>query len=460
MRDPGHTRAQLPSRVTVGTTGIALVGLAVVGWAAMRLSTVDGADPRAWAGVFVGTAVVLGTAAAVAVTRHARTLSLAVARRTLAALARTTHDWMWSTDGRGRFAYSNDAISDLLGYRSEEIIGRAASDLFDAEYLSSWLPELRGIRESVRGWYDVTQRMRHRDGSVIVVESSAQPIVDRRGRVVGFEGSVRPISADRKLADRLAEQRTRVERVLADRALRIAFQPIVNLATGAVAGVEALARFTAEPYQPPEAWFGQAAEVGLGVNLELLALRTALDAVPQLPEDLYVSINASPRTVSDPSFLELLLAPGTPLTRLVLEITEHESIEDYQPLANTLGYARSLGLRLAVDDAGSGYASFRHILKLRPDHIKLDRDLTAGIDRDPARRALASAVVVFALELDASVTAEGVETEAELDTLRSLSVDAAQGYYLARPATDPAEWSRWPSRSLRVLLVGRAVGTA
>ena len=137
----------------------------------------------------------------------------------------------------------------------------------------------------------------------------------------------------------------------------------------------------------------------------------------------------------------------------MLEITEHESVSDYEPLTNTLGFARSRGLRLAVDDAGSGYASFRHILTLRPDYIKLDRDLTAGIDTDAARRALASAVVMFALELDAQVTAEGVETEGELDTLCSLSVDAAQGYYLARPSTDPVEWARWAGRRLGV--VGR-----
>ena len=374
-------------------------------------------------------------------------------RQTFASVAETTHDWIWSTDRSGRLTYSNGASRELIGYDPDELVGRSAYELIDGATRAAWQDRVEDLGRRGRGWSDVTLHMQHRDGRVVDIESSAVPIAGRDGRILGFEGTARPVPADRVLAESRAVQRERIERVLAERSIRIAFQPIVSLSTGAMVGVEALARFDAQPYQPPDVWLRHADDVGLGTSLELQALEAALDHVPLLPPGLYVSINASPRTIADPAFLELLLAHDTPLNRLVLEITEHESIPDYAPLTNTLGYARSRGLRLAVDDAGSGYASFRHILTLRPDYIKLDRDLTAGIDTDAARRALASAVVMFALELDAVVTAEGVETAGELDTLTSLSVDAAQGYYLARPSTDPNEWRRWAGRRLRI--VGR-----
>jgi PAS domain S-box-containing protein len=374
-------------------------------------------------------------------------------QHTLAALAATTHDWLWSTDRHGRLTYSNSG-STLLGYLPDELMGREAYELIDPVGLAEWRARVSELGRGGSGWSDVTLHMRHRDGHLVDIECSAAPIPGRDGRMVGFEGSARPLSADVALATTRARQRRRVEQILTDRAVRIAFQPIVSLTSGSVVGVEALARIDSGaglPYQPPDVWLRDASDVGLGVSLELQALRSALDSVALLPAGLYVSINASPRTIADPAFLELLLSHDTPLDRLVLEITEHESVADYEPLTNTLSFARSRGLRLAVDDAGSGYASFRHILTLRPDYIKLDRDLTAGIDTDAARRALASAVVMFALELDAEVTAEGVETAGELDTLCSLSVDAAQGYYLARPSTEPEDWSRWSGPTLRLV---------
>jgi PAS domain S-box-containing protein len=373
-------------------------------------------------------------------------------QHTLSSLAEITHDWLWSTDRSGRLTYSNSG-STLLGYLPEEVMGREAYELIDPADLPDWRARVSELGRSGRGWSDVTLHMRHRDGRLVDIECSAAPIPGRDGRIQGFEGTARPLSADVALATTRARRRSRIEHILTERAVGIAFQPIVSLATGAVVGVEALARIDSDPYIPPDIWLRDAADVGLDVSLELQALECALDCCALLPAGLYISINASPRTIGDPAFLELLLSHETPLDRLVLEITEHESVADYTPLTNTLGFARSRGLRLAVDDAGSGYASFRHILTLRPDYIKLDRDLTAGIDTDAARRALASAVVMFALELDAEVTAEGVETAGELDTLCSLSVDAAQGYYLARPTTDRAEWARWGGR--RLGLVGR-----
>ena len=122
------------------------------------------------------------------------------------------------------------------------------------------------------------------------------------------------------------------------------------------------------------------------------------------------------------------------MSSLVLEITEHEEIRDYSSVAKVLAPLRERGLRLAVDDAGAGYASLRHILQLRPDIIKLDRSLIQNLDQDDTEFFLATALASFARSTGAEIIAEGVETEGELQALKELDVDLAQGYLLARPA--------------------------
>ena len=122
---------------------------------------------------------------------------------------------------------------------------------------------------------------------------------------------------------------------------------------------------------------------------------------------------------------------------LVIEITEHAAVDDYEALATALRRHRAAGLRIAVDDAGAGYASLRHILKLRPDFIKIDLSLVRDIHLDPVRQALVTALVTFASTVGAVLVAEGVEAQAELDMLVGLGVRHMQGYLLCPPCTDP-----------------------
>jgi EAL domain-containing protein (putative c-di-GMP-specific phosphodiesterase class I) len=124
--------------------------------------------------------------------------------------------------------------------------------------------------------------------------------------------------------------------------------------------------------------------------------------------------------------------------RVVLEVTEHAPVSDYGRLNGSLGALRARGVRLAIDDAGSGFSSLQHILRLAPDFIKLDMALTRDVDNDLARRALAAALISFAAEIGAVIVAEGIETRAELETLRELGVRFGQGYYLARPEPFPS----------------------
>lgn len=222
-----------------------------------------------------------------------------------------------------------------------------------------------------------------------------------------------------------------IRRVLRGEGLTMSFQPIFDLGDRRVVGVEGLARFSIEPSRPPDVWFREADDLGLGLELELAAAGVALDHIAQVPDDVFVSVNASPRTVADSDFLELVAK--LPASRVVLEVTEHAPVADYEQLNRALGRLRELGVRLAIDDAGAGYASLRHILQLSPEFIKLDVVLTQGIDTDPTRRALAHALIAFSSQTGAAVIAEGIETQEALETLRTLGVGYGQGYYLARP---------------------------
>jgi EAL domain-containing protein (putative c-di-GMP-specific phosphodiesterase class I)/CheY-like chemotaxis protein len=235
---------------------------------------------------------------------------------------------------------------------------------------------------------------------------------------------------------RREEQRRRVERierVLGGEDLTIAFQPIVDVASRRPVGFEALARFGGDPPRPPDVWFADAEAVGLGVELELAALRAALAAAERLPASAFVAINIGP-AAAESDELAHHLGGVERRRRTVLEITEHAPIADYDALASRLEPLRASGVRLAIDDAGAGFASLRHIVLLRPDFIKLDVSLTRDIDSDVARRALARGLTSFGTEIGTTIVGEGVETASELRTLQELGVRTAQGYFLGRPA--------------------------
>lgn len=223
----------------------------------------------------------------------------------------------------------------------------------------------------------------------------------------------------------------RIDDVVRKAALQMVYQPIFGLATGRVIGFESLARFATDPMRSPDVWFAEAAQVGRAQALESLAIRMALQALSELPQDLYVAVNASPTMIVEGDLASQL--QGHPLRRIVLEITEHEAVENYEDIARVVRPLQAAGLRLAIDDAGAGYASFRHILNLRPEIVKLDVSITRAIDTDNSRRALAAALCGFSRETRCSIVAEGIETAAELATIRQLGIHHAQGYHLGRP---------------------------
>ena len=227
------------------------------------------------------------------------------------------------------------------------------------------------------------------------------------------------------------ETENRIETLLSTSAFTMVYQPIVDLRSGRVAGVEALARFPGSPTLPTAAWFADADAVGLGTQLELAAVEAALAVLGRLPEGVALAVNAGPGTIGEPWFHAMLDAAGP--RRIVAELTEHTEVVDYRDLSEKLKALRKLGVRLSVDDTGAGISSLTHILNLAPDFIKLDIRLTKGIDFDPVRKSLATALVTFANESGAAIIAEGIETAGELETLQRLGAHYGQGYFLGMP---------------------------
>ncbi|MHB1209382.1 MAG: sensor domain-containing phosphodiesterase [Acidimicrobiales bacterium] len=209
----------------------------------------------------------------------------------------------------------------------------------------------------------------------------------------------------------------------------VVLQPIVALVTGAREGVEALSRFPHEWGKAPDEVFADAASIGVGTELEVLALRRAAVQIPHISG--YMAINLSPRTLLDERCHTAL--SEVPAERIILELSEHDPVEDYGLLMETLAPLREKGMRLAIDDVGAGFSSLRHILMTSPDVIKLDRSIVAGVADDQVLRTLVRSLADFGHGAGATVVAEGVETGNDALTLRDVGVDYGQGWYFARP---------------------------
>jgi PAS domain S-box-containing protein len=356
--------------------------------------------------------------------------------RRLTSSAATGHELVWEIDRHGVVTYMSDVARAMFGVEPEAMVGRSVFDLLSPDRQGRARGLLEASVRERRGWSGLTFEAPAAGGELRWVETSGVVHTDSRGGVQGFTATTRVLGADAVEGLTLEEARRRVDAVLTGDGLTTVFQPIVNVASGEIAGYEALSRFGGEPPQTPDLWFADAERVGLVVDLDILAVRTALAGAQQLPDDVYVSVNVTPTTLQSGRLAGVIDAGPIPGHRIVVEITEHVSVVDYQTLREPLTELRSLGVRLAVDDAGAGYASFRHILRLRPEFIKLDREIIAGVNADAARKALAAAVAMFALDVGASVIAEGVETSDEVSMIATLGIEAVQGYLLGRPTAD------------------------
>lgn len=359
-------------------------------------------------------------------------------------VSQASQEWLWAVDEHGHFTFSSSASTTLLGYDPSELIGKPCSMVIDLEELASARQSVASAMDAAgSGWTGVVVLCRHRNGAPAWMEVSGRSRPARDGLSPGFEGASRllPMQTARiLLKNRIRE---RIEATLSNRMILTAFQPIRELATGNIIGVEALTRFPSHDGRSPDHWFNEAATVGLGGDLEFAAIQSALESAAKLSPHLYVALNLSPESCLDPRLPGLLQQSSLAVDRIVLELTERLAVDEYAPLIAALAPLRRRGLQIAVDDAGSGFSSMRHILQLRPDIIKLDRSLIAGIEDDDGQLAFGAAMVDFAEQIGARVVAEGIETQAEATAVTKLGMAAGQGYFLGPPTVQPREWKAW-----------------
>ncbi|HEV7203482.1 MAG TPA: EAL domain-containing protein [Jatrophihabitans sp.] len=217
-----------------------------------------------------------------------------------------------------------------------------------------------------------------------------------------------------------------------DVAIEVAFHPIVDARTGAVLGHAAVTRFPGPIGHGPAEWFADARTADLAAELELRAVAAALRRF-RAGDDGYVALDVSPETMARGELLPLLLAGPVPASRVVVELTEHSPVEDYEAVRRAREAFRAHGIRLAVDDAGSGYASFRRIVATDPDIIKIDRSLVVGVHADAAKTELVRSIVTLARARGADTVAEGVQDLTDATRGAELGVDALQGTLVGGP---------------------------
>lgn len=422
------------TRLPFWTLTFLVVATVALVWARVLTGrwTATADDPFVWALAVVSVAVLV----AMGVMHLARRRAVAIielAGWRLSAFATASNEVAWETSIDGRITFAGPHLVEVLGYQPREVLGTNSAALMAPGELERLQALRTQAATATKGWTDQPLVYVSKAGQFVELSTSALLRQGRDGSPAGFTGILRRSQAqDTGDSDRAAIT-ARVRDVLDHGGLQIALQPIIDTATGALIGAEALSRFPQQPQLTPDRWFTDAAHVGLGADLELLAIRTALASSARLPDGVYLSINTSPATLATGRIRGLIEDADWPAAQVIVEITEHSSVDHYDALRPAIADLRSLGVRLAVDDAGSGYASFRHILELGPDYIKLDRQIIDGIDSDPAKRALVVALVAFAREVDARILAEGIENDRELATITALGVHAAQGFHIGRP---------------------------
>jgi len=282
-------------------------------------------------------------------------------------------------------------------------------------------------------------------------EAYARHLVDHLPAVGEFAATAGALLGGQlERGHRDARVRDRIQRVLAERGFSPLFQPIVALASGEPVGYEALTRFA--DGTPPDRMIADAHSVGLGLDLEIACLKAALEAAESMPRHTWLSLNVSPETILRSKELAGLVAHRS--SPIVIELTEHAVVDDYPAVRHAIKGLRPT-VRLAVDDAGAGFASLRHVVELKPDFLKLDIGLVHRVDRDVTRQAMIAGLKHFAARVGCEVIAEGIERPTELKMLRELGVPLAQGYLFGLPEPlpaasgsarrpGPARTGRWP----------------
>jgi diguanylate cyclase (GGDEF)-like protein len=343
--------------------------------------------------------------------------------RALAAAAAKLRESVREGDAVGRLGGEEFVLvlPGVSGQAATEAAERARGALAEVRVHGRPLECSAGVATAPDDAEEATELLERADAALY----SAKHAGRRQTRRYSASLSARPTADD---------ERHEIEAILRDPAgIQPVFQPLLELATGRVGGYEALARIAGN--RTPDQWFAQAHRVGLGPELEAAAVRAAL-AVPGRPTGTFLSLNVSPAAL-----LTEIVHAALPddLGSIVIELTEHELFSAEAQLDHRLAELRLRGARVALDDAGAGYAGLQQLIRVAPDILKLDRSLVRGAHADPSRLALLEALASFAADTGAVVCGEGIEDLADLQALADLDATYAQGFAIARPG------AAWPA---------------
>nr|WP_280842487.1 EAL domain-containing protein [Sagittula salina] len=258
-----------------------------------------------------------------------------------------------------------------------------------------------------------------------------------RGDVTGRDLALVTLTADLLAQDiedsfdaHFSDLALRLTDALDNGAVRFLLQPVVTLPERHTVGYELLSRFPAT-LGSTEDIFRLSRFLGVIAPMEARIAAKAREVLARLPREAKLSINFSVSTIET---LDLSgIFPSHERGRVIIEITEHERVSNYDSFSTALNRLRGMGFRVAIDDVGAGYSTFRHVVQLRPDIIKMDRSLIAGIDQSRERGSLASALLDYSRENGVTLVAEGIETGDELAALEAIGVKRVQGYLTGAP---------------------------
>ena len=324
----------------------------------------------------------------------------------------------------------NQAWSEVLGYQDGELLRRPYLDFVHPDDRDATAQAASQVAAGSR-LVHFRNRYRCRNGTYKWLDWTATPALDDGTVYAAARDVTQEVVDDAAAMTLSAQHRARVTAIIANDGVKPVFQPIMDLISLEVGGYEALSRFEPTAGSSPDEWFAAAEAAGMSHELEIHAIRQAISFAYQLPPGAFLSVNASPATLLREDFNELV--GGLHGASLVVEVTEHAAVEDYEPLQRAVDRLRKDNVRLAIDDAGAGFASLKHIVRLRPEFIKLDLFLIREIHKDPVKQAVVAGMLGVASQIGGKVIAEGVESAAELRALSELGVEWAQGYYLGRP---------------------------
>jgi EAL domain-containing protein (putative c-di-GMP-specific phosphodiesterase class I) len=306
------------------------------------------------------------------------------------------------------------------------------------EFYGTWLPELARVlgrelllkgRRAVYPYYKTALELPI-GVAVVLHNPTVEPerlilqAVEEARRDAALEEGLRARETSRQLLDMILSGN-----------LTVRYEAIVDINSAQVLGYEALSRGPeGTDFNTARELFRRAESAGLLYELDCLCRKKALQRASQLPDDSVLFLNCLPTAIGDPNLRDdglrkMLEVFDLRPSDLVLEISESESIDNFGVFREVSDSCREVGIRIAIDDAGTGYASMEAIMEIAPDFIKTDMALVRGIDADPARQAVVRAINALAAGIGAQVIAEGIETDRELRVLRELGVRYGQGFY-------------------------------